>query len=106
MGTISMHHNIENQTPEEIYLTYKSRAEIEQFFDCYKNILTATATYMQNDDALQGWIFENHIAMQILYKIFLDLKTNKLNKKHSIADLIKHLANIKKTIINNDKNIL
>ena len=106
MGTISMHHNIENQTPEEIYLTYKSRAEIEQFFDCYKNTLSATATYMQNDDALQGWVFVNHIAMQILYKIFNDLKTIKLNKKHSIADFIMHLANIKKTTINNDKSII
>ena len=57
MGTLSMLNNLENQTPEEIYLTYKSRAEIEQFFDCYKNTLSATATYMQNDDAPQGWVF-------------------------------------------------
>ena len=106
MGTISMLHNLENQSPEEIYLTYKSRAEIEQFFDCYKNTLSATATYMQNDDALQGWVFVNHIAMQIVYQIFLDLKTNKLNKKHSIADFVMHLANIKRTTINNEKNIV
>ena len=106
MGTLSMLHNLENQTPEEIYLTYKSRAEIEQFFDCYKNTLSATATYMQHDDALQGWVFVNHIAMQIVYQIFLDLKTNKLNKKHSIADFVMHLANIKKTTINNEKNIV
>ncbi len=106
MGTISILHNIEKQNPEEIYLTYKSRAEIEQFFDCYKNTLSATATYIQNDDALQGWVFVNDVAMQIIYQIFLDLKTNKLNKKHSIADFVMHLANIRKTTINNEKNII
>ena len=61
---------------------------------------------MQHDDALQGWVFINHIALQIVYQIFLDLKTNKLNKKNSIADFVMHLANIKRTTINNEKNIV
>ena len=44
--------------------------------------------------------------MAVICKIFLDLKTNKLNKKHSIADFVMHLANIKRTTINNEKNIV
>ena len=50
---------------------------------------------MQNEEALQGWMFINHTAMQIVYSIFEQLKGAKLTKKHSIADAVMHLSNIK-----------
>ena len=57
---------------------------------------------MQNEEALQGWMFINHTAMQIVYSIFEQLKGAKLTKKHSIADAVMHLSNIKKVQVNND----
>ncbi|HKG68328.1 MAG TPA: transposase [Segetibacter sp.] len=75
MGTIAMLHNTDLQKPEEVYQHYKSRAEIEQFFDCYKNTIDAYVSHMQNEEALQGWIFINHIAMQITYDLFEQIKS-------------------------------
>jgi transposase len=103
MGTIAILHNTSLPTAQEVYEHYKGRGEIEQFFDCFKNTIDAFVSYMQNEEALQGWMFINHIAMQIIYSIFEQLKQAKLTKKHSIADAVMHLSNIKKIQVNNDK---
>jgi len=101
MGTIAMLHNggpIEK--PEDVYVNYKSRGEIEQFFDCYKNSIGAHASGMQNEDALHGWTFINHIAMQVTYGLFDQLKKKKLTKWYSINDVILHLSQIRKVQVN------
>jgi transposase len=101
MGTIALLHNgSEIEKAEDIYEQYKSRGEIEQFFDCYKNTIDAYVSHMQNEDALHGWFFINHIAMQITYDLFQKLKTQKLTKKHSIKDVILHLSQVRRVQIN------
>ena len=105
MGTLALLHN-ENEKPEDAYLLYKGRGEIEQFFDCYKNTIDAQASYMQNEDALQGWMFINHIAMQMTYALFEKLKNNKLVKHHSIKDVIQHLAQIRRVQVNDSEHFL
>jgi len=107
MGTIALLHNSsETESPEDIYVNYKSRGEIEQFFDCYKNTLGADASHMQNQDALHGWVFINHIAMQVTYNLFEQLKAKKLTKWHSINDVIMHLAQIRKVKVNDDTHFI
>ncbi len=54
-GTLSLIAN-EDEKPETIYLNYKSRAGIEILFDGAKNILGNDYTYMQNVQALEGWM--------------------------------------------------
>jgi transposase len=101
MGTLCLIHNTDLQ-PEELYREYKNRGEIEQFFDHFKNTIDASTTYMQREESLNGWMFINHLSMQIIYKIFSTLKTTqlnntqKLNHKYSIKDVIEHLKTIKK----------
>ena len=51
-------------------LLTKSRNQIEVMFDGIKNILHADRTYMQNENALQGWMFINHITLQWCYQIY------------------------------------
>lgn len=99
-GTIAIITNIENPEAEDIYTNYKSRNEVEVMFDGYKNILKADRTYMQNEDALEGFIFVNHIALQWYYMIYKLLKENKLLKKYSVTDFIKLLMEIKKVRVN------
>lgn len=107
MGTIALLHNSsETESAEDIYINYKSRGEIEQFFDCYKNTLGADASHMQNEDALHGWIFINHVAMQVTYTLFEQLKTRKLTKWHSINDVIMHLAQIRKVQVNDGAHFI
>lgn len=56
---------------------------------------------MQWEESLQGWMFINHISMQLIYGLFRILKTTPLNKKqmlihkYSINDTIEHMKSIK-----------
>jgi len=64
---------------QTLFLNYKSRvfveiwllSEAEILFDGVKNILGNDYTYMQNDDALEGWMFINHLALLVHHKIYI-----------------------------------
>ena len=100
-GTISFISNLENNFSEEdVYLSYKSRNQIESMIDVFKNIISADKSYMQDEDALEGWMFINYIAMHWYYKLILKLKENKLNSKFSPKDIILFLKDFKKIKIN------
>lgn len=99
-GTIALISNASNQDPQHIFTSYKSRNQIEVMFDGIKNILHADRTYMQNDDALEGWMFINHIALQWYYQIYNLLKKHNQLKRYSVKDFITHLYEIKKVKIN------
>lgn len=98
-GTIAIHAHLDNPHPQHIYATYKSRNSIEVMFDGLKNVLDADKTYMQNEEALQGWMFINHIALQWYYILYSLLKERNLMKKYSVNDLITHLREIRKVKI-------
>lgn len=104
-GTISMITNCIKQTPEKIYESYKSRMEIEIVFDTYKNLLIADKTYMQSDNAMEAWVFINHIATMLYYRIFNLLKNNEMLGKISPYDVLMKFARINKIKINSDWRI-
>ena len=99
-GTLAAITNMVTDKSEEVYKNYKSRQAIEILFDEMKNILGNDYTYMRDDHALEGWMFINHIALQINHRIYSLLKENHLLKNYSIRDLIEFLAGIKKARIN------
>lgn len=99
-GTIALFTNLSDKDPANVFTSYKSRNEIEVMFDGMKNILDADKTYMHNEEALQGWMFINHIALQWYYLLYKMLKENDILKKYSVNDLIVHLKEIKKVRIN------
>ena len=45
-----MLHNTDKD-PENLYMNYKSRMQIENLIDVFKNILVADSSYMQNEQA-------------------------------------------------------
>lgn len=98
-GTIALLTN-GNTSAQDTYENYKSRNEIEVLFDAYKNILHADKTYMQNDIAIEAWMFINFIAIQWYYITFNLLKKYKLTKTLSPLDLMMKLTEIKKININ------
>ena len=85
-----------------LFLNYKSRVYVEVLFDGVKNILGNDYTYMHNDDALEGWMFINHLALLVHHKIYALLKQNKLISKYSVRDFIEYLAGVKKIKINGE----
>lgn len=48
-----------------------------------KTVLKADSIYMQNEDALQDWMFIDHIALQWYQSIYLHLYNEGLLKKIS-----------------------
>lgn len=102
-GTMAMISRIKKEsTPEEIYFNYKSRGTIEVLFDSMKNILKNDRTYMQNEDALHGWMFINHITLQWYYKLYAILKEKKCLKKFSVGDIVLNLREVRKARMNGD----
>lgn len=95
-GTLTVITNLREDLPNQIYESYKSRAQIEQVFDSYKNFLHADRTYMQNEKAMEGWFFVNFLAMQAYYKLFLKLKKLELLKIYSPEDVIMHASSLRK----------
>lgn len=94
-GTISMLTN-SGKSPQEVYIDYKSRIGIEQMIDSFKNVLEADRTYMQNEQALEGWMFINYIALHWYYKIYHLLIKHELNHKYSPMDIVKFFTEIRK----------
>jgi transposase len=111
MGTLALIHNTD-KNPENTYIAYKNRGEIEQFFDHFKNTLEASCSYMQRDESLRGWMFINHLCMQVIYELYKILKTTPLNKtqklnhKYSIKDVIEHLKSVQIIHLDQDKTIV
>lgn len=99
-GTIAILTNAPNQNANHIYTTYKSRNSIEVMFDGYKNIIKADKTYMQNEDALEGYLFISHIALQWYCIIYNILKKHNQTGKYSVMDFATHLKEIKQVKIN------
>jgi hypothetical protein len=98
-GTIALMHN-EKKTPKDLYVAYKSRGQVEGMIDVFKNIIDADKSYMQNEQALEAWMFINYIALHWYYKIYQLLAINDLNKKYAPMDLILFLKEIRKVKIN------
>jgi len=99
-GTLTMIYDAQ-YNEEEIYSSYKSRANIEVMFDAGKNILQMDCSYMQNEHALEGWMFIHHLALQLYYKIYNKLLQTKLLSKYSVSDILLLLSTIRKVNISN-----
>ena len=99
-GTIAMITNCAKMNPEQIYINYKSRMEIETVFDSFKNLLEADKTYMRSDTSMEAWLFLNHLAIMMYYRLFNIIKCAKLTKSISPYELLQKLARINKVKIN------
>ena len=53
----------------QVYYLYKTRQDIEQAFKFYDNTLDASASYMRSHQSFEGWLFINHLALQMLYSV-------------------------------------
>ena len=67
-GTVAMIENT-GKSSREIYVDYKTRGEVETMIDTLKNVVDADRTCMQNELALEGWMFVNMIALKWYYVI-------------------------------------
>lgn len=80
------------KTPEDTYLTYKTRGDVEQAIDALKNILEADHSCMQDEDALEAWMFINLIALQWYYDLLGRLHEAKQENKFAPMDIVRALS--------------
>ena len=99
-GTLALYTPLKAYSPQKLYETYKGRNSIETMFEGMKSVLNADSTYMQNEDALQGWMFINHVALQWYQSIYLHLYNEGMLKKYSVKDVLTHLKKIQRIKIN------
>ena len=98
-GTIAMLDNT-TKDAQTVYVNYKSRSQIEEMIDVLKNVIEADSSYMQNEQALETWMFINYITLHWYYKIYQLLIKYELTKKFSPMDFILFLKEIRKVKIN------
>ena len=99
MDTISV---ITRASGERTFDLLKSRADIEQSHDTFKNTIHVDRTYMRDDYQLQGWMFVNFIALILHYRIYSMLRQKDLLSRYSPEDVIKHLERISMIKIDNE----
>jgi hypothetical protein len=99
LGTIAIIENT-GKLPCDVFADYKTRGTVETMIDALKNIVEADRTYMHNEQALEGWMFTNLIALKWYYAILNLLKKHGLNQKYSPMDFLLFLSEIKKVKIN------
>lgn len=100
MGTLILKTDRTDLGEAQIYALYKTRQEIEQTFKCYDDTLELDASFMQNPEAFEGWLFINHLALQMLYGILDYVAQAELTSKYSFKDVIKTLEGIRANKIN------
>lgn len=79
----------------EVYRIYKRRQEIEQSFKGYDDTLGCTASYMRSHEGMECWLFINHIALQMEYRLLNEMAALGLTSRYSFKDAIKFLSSIR-----------
>ena len=93
MGTISVITNLK-VSGEIVYDMLKSRMEVEQAYDTFKNTIHADRSYMRDDHQMQGWMFVNFIALVMHYRIYAILRKHDALSRYSVHDVIEHLERV------------
>lgn len=98
-GTISLITNLKELPAPKIFEYFKSRVEIEQMFDTFKNTLKADRSYMRSDYSLEGWMFINYLSMIYYYRIYKRLIERKLLNRFSVSDVLLILSKYRRVKI-------
>jgi transposase len=96
--------NVMNFSLKKVYEYYKARFEIEYMFDTIKNTYEIDNVYLSSDEALESWMFINHLTISITYEIYKLLRDADLLSSLSPRRLLKKLRQVIKQRNILDKN--
>lgn len=80
---------------EHVYLDYKTRGDVEQAIDAFKNIIEADHSYMQDEKSLEAWTFICLLALQWYYDLAERLKKAELSNKYAPMDMVRSLSRVR-----------
>ncbi|KXA92981.1 hypothetical protein AKJ66_03050 [candidate division MSBL1 archaeon SCGC-AAA259E22] len=93
LGTLALLTNRDFDS-EEAYKLYKQRDEIEKAFDGLTNTLEADKSYMQDREAIQGYMFVQFAALYVYSRILGILREKDLISKYSVRDVLTYLSKV------------
>lgn len=93
-GTLALM-NVTDKDAEGAYLAYKTRGDVEQAIDAFKNILEADHSYMQDEKSLEAWMFINLIALQWYYDLSSRMKAAELTNHFAPMDMVRSLSRVR-----------
>ncbi len=93
-GTLALM-NVTDKDAEGAYLAYKTRGDVEQAIDAFKNILEADHSYMQDEKSLEAWMFINLIALQWYYDLSYRMKAAELTNHFAPMDMVRSLSRVR-----------
>lgn len=101
MGTLALLTN-RDFTAERAYQLYKQRIEIEVAFDVLVNTLEADKSFMQDREAIQGYMFVLFLAMYAHSALLERLREADLDDQYSVPDVLEQLSKVYRVIIDGD----
>ena len=73
----------------------KSRGDVKQVVDAFKNMMEANHSYMQDEKSLEVWTFICLIALQWYYNLSYRLKCADLSSKFAPMDMVRSLSRVR-----------
>jgi len=92
-GRIAVLSNV-NMDPEELYLTWKSRDEIEKAFHILQNVLEMDTPHVSNEDVFRGYMFASFISLYMYYRVMSMIREKDLLKRLSVEDVLFELSKV------------
>lgn len=100
MGTIILETTRESLEAHDVFILYKERQAIEVGFRTLDNELDGDASYMQDEESFDGWLFMNHLSLLMANETIARLQARGVNSTCSFKDVRQDLAKIKANYIN------
>ena len=94
-GTFILKTNKRELNCMQAYYLYQTKNEIEANFNSYDSNLDYSASYMQHQDSFEGWLFINHVSLQISYIIINYIAEKDLASQYSFKDAMDYLKGIR-----------
>ena len=95
MGTITIKTNRLDLYSQQIYVMWKQRQNIEQYFKTYNDTMDCEASYMRSNTTEEAWLFLNHLSTTMGVQAIEDINAADESKNISLKDLIQTLRKIK-----------
>ena len=76
---------------------YKTREDVEQLFDIYKNGEDFETTGMHSREACDATFFLNHLCVMMAYKIYNELQKNNSLEKYAASKICSLLWDVRAT---------
>lgn len=89
------------KTPKEIYIDYKSRNMVEDMISVFKSDIGLEETYMQDEIALEGWMFPMFLALLWHFIMRNIIADHKQTVRYSPKDVFRTFDGVRKLNISN-----